>query len=135
MGVENSENVGAERGESLSEGSAEAHRAFAREMDQRFGRSYGLGGGFVLVVMVAIVLAAFSFDVLGSPATWMVTLTSGLIALFVVRSRVNRLRGELRGRVEQYCTVNELSVESFRAYFSAQGLYPYFGALFEQRGA
>ncbi len=121
--------------ESVDATVAEAHRAFAREIDLRFGRSYGLGGGFVLLVMVAIVIGAFFVDLLGSPATWMVSLTAGLIALFVVRSRVNRLRLELRARVEQYCEVNELNVESFLAYFSAQGLYPYFIALFETRDA
>lgn len=124
-----------EDGEDQQTGVAEAHRAFAREVDERFGKTYGLGGGFVLLVMVAIVMVAFFVGILGSPATWMITLTAGLVALFVVRSRINKQRSKLRGQVEEYCTINEIDVEHLHTYFSAQNLYPYFCALFEKRGA
>lgn len=122
-----------EETEDMSADSAELHRAFAREIDRDFSLTYGLGGGFVLVVMVAIVIGAFFIDLLGSPATWMIALTAGLVALFVVRSRINKKRSKLRVQVEQYCEINGLSVESLRTHFAAENLYPYFGALFEQR--
>ncbi len=119
--------------ESLSAGSAEVHRAFAREVDRTFSMTYGLSGGFVLIVMVAIVIVAFFAGLIGSPATWMIALTAGLIALFVARSRINKKRSKLRAQVEQYCEINELNVESLRTHFAAENLYPYFGSLFEQR--
>ncbi len=112
---------------------AELHRAFAREMDQRFGRVYGFGGGFVLLSVAAVLVGAFFLGWLSSPASWMVALSVGLIALFVVRTRVNQRRIALLGTVEQYCTVNELSIDNFKSYFDGQGLYPFLGALFEKR--
>ncbi len=113
--------------------SVELHRAFAREIDRSFSMTYGLGGGFVLMVMVTIVIIALIIGLISSPATWMIALTAGLVALFVVRSRINKKRSKLRVQVEQYCAINDLNVESLRTHFAAENLYPYFSALFEQR--
>ena len=122
-----------EESEEIAVGTAEVHRAFAREIDRNFSLTYGFGGGFVLIVMVTIVIVGFFMGLIGSPATWMIALTAGLVALFVVRSRINKKRSKLRVQVEQYCEINGLNVESLRTHFAAENLYPYFGALFEQR--
>ncbi|MFU8804121.1 MAG: hypothetical protein ACNA8W_09960, partial [Bradymonadaceae bacterium] len=108
------------------------HRAFVRELNEQMGRAYGFGGGFAVLVMVAAIGIGYYLKVLGSPALWVVTVTLGLIALFVARSRIYHHRRALRDKTRAYCETNGLAPEVLCEYYAEDEIYPFFGALFEE---
>jgi hypothetical protein len=109
----------------------EQHRTLVRETDKTLANIYGYGGGAVLAVFGGVELIGY---LLGFP--WMalpIAATSLLVALFVLRTFVNRKRGEYLDRVRAYCELNDVDPEALREYYTAEGIYPYFVALFETR--
>jgi hypothetical protein len=115
----------------VEENVAEKHRAIVRELNDQMGRAYGFGGGFALLSILSVLAMGYFLNLLATVALYMVTLTVGLIALFVARSRIYRHRRALRERARAYCEANGICVESMTAYYAADALYPFFGALFE----
>lgn len=118
--------------ESVAEENApELHRAIVRELNDQMGRAYGFGGLFALVAVLSVLVGGYFLNLLGSAALYMVSLTVGLVALFIARSRIYRHRRVLRERARSYCEANGIGVESMIAYYAADEIYPFFGALFE----
>ena len=83
-----------------------------------------LGAG-ALVLTIAGILGA-----LGTLLPWVLAVTVVLVSLFVLRKFVNGRRAVLQSQVRAYCEFNELDSESLRAYYEAEGIYPYFLSLF-----
>ncbi len=109
----------------------EQHRTLVRETDKAFSNIYGYGGGAVLAVFGVVELIGW---LIGFP--WLalpVAATMFLVALFVLRSFVNRKRQEYRERVEGYCELNDVDPEALAQYYAEDGIYPYFVSLFETR--
>lgn len=109
----------------------EQHRTLVRETDKAFSNIYGYGGAAVLAVFGVVELIGW---LLGFP--WMtlpLAATALLVSLFVLRTFVNRRREEYRRRVQSYCELNDVDPESLKEYYAADGIYPYFVALFETR--
>lgn len=111
----------------------EAHRAFARDIDGTLGKVYGFGGLAVMASVVVVLVIAYTIGWLANPATWMIAVTVGLIALWVLRSRVWKKRDELRHRVIEYCEANQLEASRLQEYYASENMYPYFVAVFEER--
>lgn len=111
----------------------ETHRAFAREIDQKFAKVYGYGGASVLAAVILTLTVAYSFGVLGRIATWMIALTLTLIALRILKARVEVARSKLRDKVQRYCETNDLEVSELLDYYRREDVYPYLRAVFEQR--
>lgn len=112
---------------------AESHRGFVREIDHSLGKSYGYGGGIVVLVMVILGVFGWFFSLLTSVSFWVLGLTILLAALYTVRNRIYARREKLRQQVENYCQINELSQHILHEYYRAEELYPFFAAINEQR--
>lgn len=111
----------------------EPHRPFARDVDRQLGRVYGFGGLAVLASVGLVLGVAFWFGWLFEFGPWMIALTVGLIALWVLRGQVWKKRDELRSSVLAYCEANEIDAERLQEYYASENMYPYFVAVFEDR--
>ena len=111
----------------------ERHRPIVRETDKSFSRVYGFGGAAVLLAGAAVLVVAWVAGILWHLATFVIAVTLILVGLFVLRGVVNRKRKELRESVESYCQLNDIDLAQLREHYAAEGIYPYFDALFERR--
>ncbi|GEM_PF-5411835 len=109
----------------------EKHRAFVRDVNGRLVSIYGYGGGGVLLWGTIILVIAWYQGVLAHFATWMVTFTMMLIALYVLRNVVRREKGRARQRVRSYCEANQISDTTLRGNLDPQ-TYAYFFDLFKE---
>lgn len=109
----------------------ERHRPLVRETDKSFSRVYGFGGAAVLGAGALALIVAWVAGILWHLATFVIAVTLILVGLFVLRGVVNRKRDELRKGVESYCELNAVDLAELRRHAAAEGIYPYFEALFE----
>ena len=109
----------------------EEHRPFVRELDRKFSSVYGFGGAAVLGCAGAVLLFAWWRGLLWEPTIWALTLTVGLVALFVLRLFVRRRAKHYLTSVRDYCRANEMEPAELREYFDGGERYPYFEAIFE----
>ena len=111
---------------------AEAHRGFVREMDQTLGKAYGMGGAAVVAVLMMVVVAGWFFGLLTQLILWVPGVTAALLTLYLARRGIYARRDRLRERVERYCEANELPPRVLREYYTAEDLYPFFAAIYEE---
>lgn len=111
---------------------AENHRGFVREMHNRINKTYGLGGGAVLVVMVASIVVALVTGWWAQWMFWIPAITAVLVALFGARKWIYGREDEMRNQIEEYCETNDLSVDILVDYYEAEETYPFFTAVFEE---
>lgn len=123
---------------SISDGEAqlaESHRGFVREIDHRMGRTYGYGGGLTLLVVLVVLGMGWFFSLLTSLIFWVPAVTVLLATIFVLRRRIYAYRERLRRQVEDYCQVNGLGQQILLDYYQAEELYPFFAAIYEEKGS
>ncbi len=110
---------------------SEKHRAFVRDVNSKLVGVYGYGGGGVLVWGAIIVIIAWYQGVLGHFATWIVTFTMMLIALYVLRNIVRREKTRALKRVQAYCEANKVSDLTLREDLDPE-TFSYFFDLFKE---
>lgn len=93
--------------------------------------AYGIGGGAVVSVVAAILIAGWYWWTLWSAVLWLSAISVGLVGLLVVRTFVYRRADRLWERLEAYCDANDLEPELLREHYSGDELYEFFDALFE----
>ena len=109
----------------------EAHRAYVREIDETFARTYGYGGGIVVMSAGVAWVALYFLNLMGLFASMVPAVTVGLVGLAVLRGRVKQKRTGLRTRVLGYCASNAVDPKALREYYAGQKLYPYFDAVLD----
>ena len=114
---------------SPEDGALEAHRAMARELNERTARAYGLGGLGALVAAGAPILMAGATGQLARALPWVLAITLFLIALFFVRALVRRTGARLRQRLERYCEANGVAADALVDYYEGRQDYTFLSAL------
>ncbi len=110
---------------------SEKHRAFVRDVNTKLVAIYGYGGAGVLLWGSIILVLAWYRDVLGHLATWIVTFTMMLIALYVLRNIVRREKTRALKRVHSYCKANTITDEDLRKDLDPE-TFSYFFDLFKE---
>ena len=126
-----SESPTQEANEALAGENGEEHRAFVREMNDKFSVVYGYGGAAVMAVAGSVLLIGWNLGLLWTPLIWILAVTAFLVGLFVLRLFVRRRAKRLADQVRQYCEINEITVDQLRERWGDQHRYPYFTAIFE----
>jgi len=111
----------------------ERHRALVRETDKKFATIYGAGGAGVIGAASVVLVVFWLFGALASLLPWVLAVTVGLVSVFALRGIVNAQRRRLRASIESYCELNAIDLGALRDYYAADGIYPYFESLFDQR--
>lgn len=111
----------------------ERHRAIVRDTDKRFSGLYGYGGAAVLGAGLAVLVLFWMTTGLGHLTPWVLAFTTVLVGLGFLSRLVRRKRASLKASVEAYCKLNEINVDDLVRYYSDDGIYSYFVALFEER--
>lgn len=111
----------------------EQHRALVRQVDRKFSAVYGIGGASALAATVTtFVVLRFVVGMTGV-LPWLLAVTALLLSMFGLRLAVRRRKQSLRTQVEGYYSLNGLDREAMRDYYAADGMYPYFVSLFDDR--
>lgn len=107
----------------------EIHRAYVRDLNDELASWYGYGGAGVLTAVGAVIGIAYWQGALTQISTYMVALTIGLVALYVLRSVLKVRKSRTKARLEAFCDVNNISRDPFVAYYQ-DGTYPFVADLF-----
>ncbi len=112
----------------------EAHRAAAREFNERAQKPYSLGGLFALLAGAAPILGAWSVGQLVGALPYVMAVLMFLASLFFVRLWVRHTARRLRPELKGYCEANDLDARAFVAHYEESGDYQFLASLIKGDG-
>lgn len=102
-----------------------------RRQHETLERVYAYGGLGAFGAATLTLVLFFVFSTLAAVLPWVFASMVFLVALYIVRQRVQAAKRRLLTDVEQYCLLNELDVDALREHFAQAHTYPFFHAIFE----